>query len=68
MTPYVYRATQYGNRWQSLSTDEITGYCLVVEQDNVNPELLFLGTEYGLYVSLNGGGALALTACTPPQP
>ena len=56
ITPYVYKATEYGRRWQDLSSDQLEGYALVVEQDLVDPELLFAGTEFGLYVSLNGGG------------
>jgi len=55
--PYVYRTTDYGRSWSSLVTDDIEDFNFVhvVEQDPVNPDLLFLGTEYGLYVSLNGG-------------
>lgn len=54
-TPYVYKTTDYGRTWQSLATDDIWGYALVIVQDPVNPDLLFLGTEFGLYVSFNGG-------------
>jgi hypothetical protein len=53
--PYAFRATEYGNRWRSLVTEGIWGYALVVEQDPVEPNLLFLGTEFGLYVSVDGG-------------
>jgi photosystem II stability/assembly factor-like uncharacterized protein len=55
-TPYAFAVTEYGRRWRSLVTDDIWGYALVVEQDPVKEDLLFLGTEFGLYVSLNGGG------------
>ena len=55
MQPYVFRTTEYGRRWTNLTTDAIDGYALVVEQDLVDPDLLFLGTEFGLYVSSNGG-------------
>ncbi len=54
-TPYIYKTTDYGRSWESLVTDEIEGFIHVVEQDPVNPNLLFLGTEFGMYVSLNGG-------------
>ncbi|UCC72802.1 MAG: hypothetical protein JSV86_21010 [Gemmatimonadota bacterium] len=53
--PYAYVATDYGRSWRSLVTDEIWGYALVIEQDPVGEDLLFLGTEFGLYVTLNGG-------------
>ena len=55
LTTYVYRTTDFGQSWQSLATKDINGYALALEQDSVNPNLLFLGTEFGLYVSLNGG-------------
>jgi photosystem II stability/assembly factor-like uncharacterized protein len=53
--PYVFRVSGYGDRWASLATADLRGYCLSVLQDPVNPDLLFLGTEFGLYVSLDGG-------------
>jgi len=55
MEPYVQRTTEYGRRWENLASDAISGYALAIEQDLVDPDLLFLGTEFGLYVSLNAG-------------
>jgi photosystem II stability/assembly factor-like uncharacterized protein len=55
MKPYVYRATDYGSKWTSLNTAGVDGYALVIEQDLVDPELLYLGTEFGLFISLDGG-------------
>ncbi len=52
---YVYRTTDYGKSWKALSTDGVRGYALKVEQDPVDENLLFLGTEFGLYVSFDGG-------------
>lgn len=59
MAVHVYRTTDYGESWTSLVTDAIEGYAHVIKQDPVNPRLLFLGTEWGLYLSLDGGGAWA---------
>lgn len=53
--PYLYRTTDGGQTWSSLVTDDIEGYALSVRQDLENPDLLFLGTEFGLYISLDGG-------------
>jgi photosystem II stability/assembly factor-like uncharacterized protein len=53
--PYIFRTTDYGRSWSSLVTDEIGGFIHVVEQDPVNADLLYLGTEFGMYVSFNGG-------------
>ena len=55
MGTYVYRVSDYGRTWQLISTNEVDGYAASILQDAVDPELLFLGTEFGLYVSLNGG-------------
>ncbi|NIP18911.1 MAG: hypothetical protein GWM87_12705 [Xanthomonadales bacterium] len=56
MNPYVYRVTDFGRRWESLVTDELEGYALSVLQDHQDADLLFLGTEFGLFFSTNGGG------------
>ena len=56
MATYVYRTTDYGQTWTSLGSDAIDGYAWVVKQDPVNPDLLFLGTEEGLFISLDSGG------------
>lgn len=54
-TPYVFVTRDYGATWRNLATRDLWGYCLVVEEDPVDPRLLFLGTEFGLYVSQDGG-------------
>jgi photosystem II stability/assembly factor-like uncharacterized protein len=54
-TPYVYVTRDYGMTWDSLSGPGIDGYCHVIEQDPVQKDLLWVGTEFGLFVSLNGG-------------
>jgi len=55
-TPYVYATTDYGRTWRSLATKDLRGYALAIEQDTVDRNLLFLGTEFGLWVSTDGGG------------
>lgn len=55
--PYVFKVSDYGRRWQSLATDDLVGYCLTIEQDPVKRDLLFLGTEFGLFVSTNDGAS-----------
>lgn len=54
-TPYVYRTTDFGRTWTSLATRDVQGYALSIEQDPVDPDLLFLGTEFGLWVSTDAG-------------
>jgi len=55
MKTYAYRTTDYGKTWQSLVTADLEGYAHVVKQDLVRPSLLFLGTEFGLFVSIDSG-------------
>ncbi len=52
---YLYKTTDLGQTWTSLATDNIEGYALSVREDLVESNLLFLGTEFGLYVSIDGG-------------
>ncbi|MFH2056252.1 MAG: glycosyl hydrolase, partial [bacterium] len=55
MTSYVYRTTDLGQTWERLSSDSLAGYAHIACEDPVNPNLLFVGTEFGLYVSIDGG-------------
>jgi hypothetical protein len=55
LASYVYRTTDYGKTWTSLVTKDIQGYALSIEQDPVDSDLLFLGTEFGLFFSQDGG-------------
>ncbi|HVR07211.1 MAG TPA: hypothetical protein VMW75_04130, partial [Thermoanaerobaculia bacterium] len=54
-TPYAYRTDDYGKTWKSLANGHLWGYALSIEQDPVDRDLVFLGTEFGLYVSFDGG-------------
>ncbi|MFN4146973.1 MAG: VPS10 domain-containing protein [Runella sp.] len=54
-TPYTYKTTDGGKTWKSIITKDIPTYVRHIKEDLVNPNLLFLGTEMGLYVSVDGG-------------
>tara|TARA_R110002073_G_scaffold57778_4_gene146701 strand:- start:112710 stop:115865 length:3156 start_codon:yes stop_codon:yes gene_type:complete len=53
--PYLYRTSDYGKTWESLldKQTEAFGYSLALIQDPIEKKLLFLGTENGLYVSID---------------
>jgi photosystem II stability/assembly factor-like uncharacterized protein len=55
MKTYVFQTKDYGKTWTSLSTSDLSGYAHVVRQDLVNANLLFVGTEFGLFISIDGG-------------
>ena len=57
LRPYVYKTTDYGESWTQIiaPVSNVRGYAHVVKEDLVNKDLLFVGTEFGLWVSLDGG-------------
>ncbi len=57
MNPYAFKTTDYGKSWMPIIAADsgVRGYAHVVKEDTVSPNLLFLGTEFGLWVSLDGG-------------
>jgi len=57
MRPYAYKTTDFGRTWTSILSEgnPLRGYAHVVKEDLVNHDLLFVGTEFGLWVSLDGG-------------
>jgi photosystem II stability/assembly factor-like uncharacterized protein len=59
MKTYVYATTDFGQTWKPLATDALSGYAHVVRQDLENPDLLFVGTELGLFVSVDRGARWA---------
>ncbi|MCX6139582.1 MAG: glycosyl hydrolase [Candidatus Kapabacteria bacterium] len=59
MRPYVYRTNDNGKSWSSIVTADIKGYAHTIRQDPVQPRILYLGTESGLWISLDGGTSWA---------
>jgi len=54
--PYLFKTTDFGRTWTAVSGDlPAKGHINAVEQDYVNPDLIFVGTEFGLFVTLDGG-------------
>ncbi len=57
MEPHVYKTTDYGKSWAPIvaAGSGVRGYAHVIKEDTVVPSLLFLGTEFGLWISPDGG-------------
>ena len=54
--PYILKSTDKGKTWNSISNNlPHNGTVHTIQQDYENPDLLFAGTEFGFYFSLNGG-------------
>src|SRR6184192_620527 len=59
MAPYIFKTTDYGKTWTPLVSAQdargVRGYAHVIKEDLIKSDLLFLGTEFGLWVSIDGG-------------
>ena len=56
--PYIFRTTDFGKTWTNmLANKNIDGYALCVLQDPVEPNLIFVGSEHGLWVSFDNGNS-----------
>lgn len=55
-TPYAYRTKNYGKTWERIvDGSDVQSYTLSIVEDIENPNLLFLGTDDGLYLSFDAG-------------
>ncbi len=54
-TTQVFRTTDFGDNWTRIDSPVVDGYAHVIKEDPVDPKLLFLGTEFGLWVTTDGG-------------
>ncbi len=55
--PYVFKSTDKGRTWRSITSNlPARGSSYSIAQDHVDPNLLFVGTEFGVFVSNDGGG------------
>ena len=53
--PYVYRTEDYGKTWVPLTRGLPSGSVNVIAEHPDNPDVLFLGTEHAVYLSVNAG-------------
>jgi len=61
MTPWVYRTNDFGRSWTRIVSPEqgVRGYAHVIKEDPVAPNVLYLGTEFGLWFSVDSGASWA---------
>jgi photosystem II stability/assembly factor-like uncharacterized protein len=62
MGTYVYRTGDFGKTWTQLvspQTAGVRGFAHVIKVDPRDPSLLYLGTEFGLWISIDGGSSWA---------
>ena len=55
-TPYIFKTEDYGNSWKLITSGiNNSHFARVVRADKKRQDLLYAGTEYGMYISYNGG-------------
>jgi photosystem II stability/assembly factor-like uncharacterized protein len=54
-TPYIIASSDKGKTWRSIASNLPEGTVYAIQEDHVNPDILFIGTEWGVWVTLNGG-------------
>ena len=59
-TPYVYRSEDYGATWERIGTDLPMEPANVIKEDPKNEHIIYVGTDHGLYVSLDRGDSFML--------
>jgi photosystem II stability/assembly factor-like uncharacterized protein len=57
LDPHVYVTRDFGKSWKRIVAPEqgVRGYAHVIKEDSLKPDLLFVGTEFGLWISNDGG-------------
>lgn len=55
LRPFVFKTTDYGTTWRAITNDLPDRPVNVIYEDGRNPNLLFLGNDMGVYVSIEGG-------------
>ena len=54
-TPYLIKSTDYGKTWNSIASNLPSGTVYCIQEDPVNPNILFIGTEWGVWTTIDGG-------------
>lgn len=53
--PYLIKSTDKGETWKSIASNLPSGTVYCIQEDHVNPNILFIGTEWGVWTSIDGG-------------
>ncbi|MFQ5722612.1 MAG: hypothetical protein ACE5GI_08980, partial [Candidatus Aminicenantales bacterium] len=54
-TPYIWKSTDYGQTWKDISGNIPLGPVNVIQEDPINKNILYVGTDIGVYVTTDGG-------------
>lgn len=56
-TPYLWKSDDCGENWKSIVNNLPTGPINVIKEDPINPNILYVGNDFGVYVSFNQGNS-----------
>jgi photosystem II stability/assembly factor-like uncharacterized protein len=65
--PYVYKTENFGETWTSVTGNLPEGTVYAVVEDRKNQNLLFVGTEMGVFATLDGGKAWSAVGSNLPS-
>jgi len=54
-TPYIIKSTDKGKSWTSIASNLPSGTIYAIQEDHVDSDILFIGTEWGVWVTIDGG-------------
>jgi hypothetical protein len=67
--PYLFKSDDYGHSWTSIAANLPAGGPIhALREDPLNPDLLYVGTEFGLFISINGGASWQKQTYLPTVP
>jgi hypothetical protein len=66
--PFVYRTDDYGETWTSIAGNLPNNSINVIREDPKNPNLLFVGADFGVYATIDGGKTWNQMTAMPTQP
>jgi ligand-binding sensor domain-containing protein len=64
---YVYKSTDSGRTFQSISSNLPPAPVNVIREDPRNPNVLYVGTDFGVFVSTNGGNSWEVLGANLPS-
>lgn len=62
---YVWKSEDFGDTWKDISGNITMGPVNVIREDPVNPDILYVGTDSGVYVSRDGGKTYSVLGDLP---
>lgn len=66
-TPHIYKSTNYGSTWTAITGNLPLEAMNIIREDHHYPEILYIGSDHGLYITLDGGKSYDLVQGNIPN-